>query len=122
MKEIGDTLAMLRTTRPDEMGISVSYPLPGTPFYDRVQSELREKRNWEVSSDMAMLYRGPFTTKFYRHLHSYVHRDFRLRRSVAQLKKTPGVKSLKAAVFIAYCGVAIPLSWLKLQMLRGASS
>ena len=115
MKEIGDTLAMLRRTRPDEMGISVSYPLPGTPFYERVQSELREKRNWEVSSDMAMLYRGPFTTKFYRHLHSYVHRDFRLRRT---LKKAP---TLRGLAFILYCCLAIPLSWVRLQMLRGAA-
>ena len=122
MKEIGETLAMLRATRPDEMGISVSYPLPGTPFYERVQNELREKRNWEVSSDMAMLYRGPFSTRFYRHLHTYVHRDFRLRRSVAQLKRLRGVRSLKAALFILYCGVAIPLSWVKLQLLRGAPS
>ena len=115
MVEIGETLSMLRRTRPDEMGISVSYPLPGTVFYDRVQAQLREKRNWEVSSDMAMLYRGTFTTRFYRHLHRYVHRDFRLRRSLAQLKRRP---NLKAAVFVAYCTVAIPLSWVKLQALR----
>ena len=116
MKEIGDTLAMLRRTRPDEMGISVSYPLPGTLFYERVQKDLREKRNWEVSSDMAMLYRGPFTTRFYRHLHRYVHRDFRLRRTLR------GALSLKGVAFILYCGVAIPLSWIRLQLLRGASS
>lgn len=115
MAEIGETLALLRRTRPDEMGISVSYPLPGTVFYERVQAELREKRNWDVSSDMAMLYRGTFTTAFYRQLHAYVHRDFRLRRTMSQLKRTP---SLKGAAFIAYCTVAVPVSWLKLQALR----
>ena len=112
MAEIGETLALLRRTRPDEMGISVSYPLPGTVFYDRVQAELREKRNWSVSSDMAMLYRGTFTTAFYRQLHTYVHRDFRLRRT---LKQAP---SLRGAAFVLYCLMAIPLSWLKLQALR----
>jgi len=112
MEEIGQTLSMLRKTGPDEMGISVSYPLPGTVFYERVQAQLREKRNWDVSSDMAMLYRGTFTTRFYRHLHTYVHRDFRLRRT---LKRTPTLKDL---AFVAYCVVAIPLSWVKLQALR----
>ncbi len=112
MDEIGETLAMLRKTGPDEMGISVSYPLPGTVFYERVQAQLREKRNWEVSSDMAMLYRGTFTTRFYRHLHKYVHRDFRLRKTLAR-KPT-----LKGLAFVAYCAVAIPLSWIKLQALR----
>jgi radical SAM superfamily enzyme YgiQ (UPF0313 family) len=112
MTEIGETLSMLRKTGPDEMGISVSYPLPGTVFYERVQAQLREKRNWEVSSEMAMLYRGSFSTRFYRHLHAHVHRDFRLRRT---LKRTP---TLKGLAFVAYCAVAIPLSWLKLQALR----
>jgi radical SAM superfamily enzyme YgiQ (UPF0313 family) len=115
MAEIGETLTMLRRTGPDEMGISVSYPLPGTVFYDRVQAQLREKRHWSVSSDMAMLYRGTFTTRFYRHLHSYVHRNFRLLRTLAQLKRGP---TLKGLAVIAYCVVTIPLSWLKLQALR----
>jgi len=115
MEEIGQTLSMLRKTEPDEMGISVSYPLPGTVFYDRVQAQLREKRNWEVSSDMAMLYRGTFTTRFYRHLHSYTHRNFRLRRTLAQVKRGP---TLKGLAVIAYCVLTIPLSWLKLQALR----
>ncbi|TWB67648.1 radical SAM superfamily enzyme YgiQ (UPF0313 family) [Nitrospirillum amazonense] len=123
MAEIGQTLAMLRATRPDEMGISVSYPLPGTVFYERVQNQLRDKRHWDVSSDMAMLYRGPYTTAFYRHLHTYVHRDFRVRRAVAQLRdavrgRAGGGDHLRALAFVAYCGVAIPLSWARLQLLR----
>ncbi len=124
MKEIASTLAMLRTTKPDELGISVSYPLPGTAFYDRVQSQLREKRNWTVSSDMAMLYQGPFTTAFYRHLHVYVHRDFRLRRSLGQLRSVLagraalGTAHLRALAFVLYCALAIPVSWLQLRLLR----
>ncbi|WP_044561340.1 B12-binding domain-containing radical SAM protein [Azospirillum sp. B4] len=123
MGEIAETLALLRATRPDELGISVSYPLPGTVFHDRVQSQLREKRHWDVSSDMAMLYRGPYTTAFYRHLHAYVHRDFRLRRAVAQLRDALMGRGnagghLRALAFIAYCGVAIPLSWVRLHLLR----
>ncbi|TWB39556.1 B12-binding domain-containing radical SAM protein [Nitrospirillum pindoramense] len=123
MAEIGQTLAMLRTTRPDEIGISVSYPLPGTVFHDRVRNQLREKRHWDVSSDMAMLYRGPYTTAFYRHLHTYVHRDFRLRRTLAHLRdvlagRTAKGGHLRALAFVAYCGIAIPLSWARLHLLR----
>ncbi|MDB5393590.1 MAG: radical protein [Rhodospirillales bacterium] len=124
IKDIVRTLAMLRATKPDELGISVSYPLPGTLFYERVQSQLRDKRNWTVSSDMAMLYRGPFTTSFYRHLHVYVHRDFRLRRALSQLRSvlvgqaTLGRAHLRAFAFVLYCGLAIPFSWMQLQLLR----
>ncbi len=60
---------MLRRLLPDELGISVSYPLPGTPFYDRVRDELGLKRNWQDSDDLAMLFEGPYGTRFYRHLH-----------------------------------------------------
>ena len=59
--DIARTIRMIRKTQPDELGISVSYPLPGTVFYERVKAELQGKRNWSDSSDLAMLYRGPFT-------------------------------------------------------------
>lgn len=124
MREISETLSLLRTTNPDELGISISYPLPGTEFYARVESQLREKRNWSVSSDMAMLYRGPFTTAFYRHLHAYVHREFRLRRAVRQLREfiagraIPSWSHARAFVFVLAAGLAVPMSWMKLQLLR----
>ncbi len=68
--DIDLTLKMLRDLMPDDIGISVSYPLPGTPFYERVRHELGERANWIDSDDMAMLYRGPFPTAFYRQLHT----------------------------------------------------
>lgn len=71
------TLKMVRECAPDDIGISVSYPLPGTKFFERVKLELGEKQNWVDSEDLAMLYRGPFPTEFYRILHGRVHYEFR---------------------------------------------
>src|SRR6204780_2962471 len=34
--ELQETIAFVRETRPDDIGISFSYPLPGTVFYERV--------------------------------------------------------------------------------------
>src|SRR6185436_6613830 len=68
-REIEETLALVRECAPDDIGISVSYPLPGTRFHDRVQEDLKGQRNWSESADLAMLYRGPFGTDFYRRLH-----------------------------------------------------
>ena len=79
------TLKMVRDLMPDDIGISVSYPLPGTPFYERVQTELA-RSNWYDSQDMAMLYSGPFATPFYRHLHTVVHKDYRSRKTWQTLK------------------------------------
>lgn len=74
------TLKMVRECMPDDIGISVSYPLPGTKFYERVKMELGEKQNWVDSDDLAMLYHGPFPQEFYRILHGRVHHEFRWRK------------------------------------------
>jgi radical SAM superfamily enzyme YgiQ (UPF0313 family) len=80
------TLRMVRDLMPDDIGISVSYPLPGTTFYENVKHELGERANWIDSGDMAMLYQGPFATEFYRQLHTVVHKDYRSRKTWGELR------------------------------------
>jgi anaerobic magnesium-protoporphyrin IX monomethyl ester cyclase len=81
-EDVQKTLKMVRECAPDDIGISVSYPLPGTKFFERVRLELGEKQNWVDSDDLAMLYRGPFPTEFYRILHGRVHYEFRTWKAV----------------------------------------
>jgi anaerobic magnesium-protoporphyrin IX monomethyl ester cyclase len=82
-KEIDMTLKMVRDLMPYDIGISVSYPLPGTKFYDRVVSQMGEKKNWVDSQDFEMMFDGEYTTKFYRVLHKRVHKEFRARQVIA---------------------------------------
>ena len=89
--DIQKTLSMVRLARPDDIGISVSYPLPGTPFYDRVRSQLGDKSNWTDSDDLDLMFRGRYTPGFYRALHRFVHRDFRLRRELRRLPQPVAV-------------------------------
>jgi len=84
--DIEKTFQMVRDGRPDDIGMSVSYPLPGTKFYEKVRLELADKQNWIDSSDLDMLYQGPFTTAFYRQLHVVLHKEFRLRQTWAELQ------------------------------------
>jgi hypothetical protein len=93
---------MVRECAPDDIGISVSYPLPGTKFFERVKLELGEKQNWVDSEDLAMLYRGPFPTEFYRILHGRVHHEFRLRRA---WRKRQLNNILKTPIYMA--GIAV---------------
>lgn len=74
-EEIQKTIALLRQTRPDDIGVSVSYPLPGTQFYERVREQLGAKTNWEDSEDLSMMFQGAYTTKFYRLLHEALHAE-----------------------------------------------
>ena len=66
------------TAGPTTSAISVSYPLPGTPFHERVRRQLGAKQNWLDSDDLAMMYRAPFVPDFYRALHArWCTREFR---------------------------------------------
>jgi anaerobic magnesium-protoporphyrin IX monomethyl ester cyclase len=78
LTDIAKTLDMVRDCAPDEIGISVSYPLPGTRFYDRVIQELGEKHNWVDSGDLDMMFRGTYQPDFYRTLHTLTHKKFRI--------------------------------------------
>jgi anaerobic magnesium-protoporphyrin IX monomethyl ester cyclase len=86
LAEIELTLDMVRRNRPDDIGISVSYPLPGTPFYERVRAQLGDKQNWVDSSDLDMMYQATFSPDFYRTLHTFVHAKFRAWRAGAALR------------------------------------
>ena len=84
--DIEATLDLVRGAAPDDIGVSVSYPLPGTKFHDRVRSQLGVKQNWVDSNDLALMYRGAFTPEFYRVLHRVVHHEFRSRRRPSSLR------------------------------------
>ena len=72
-QDIQNTIKLVRDTRPDDIGVSVSYPLPGTKFFDRVRAQLGDKTNWSDSEDMAMMFQGAYTNEFYLALHDALH-------------------------------------------------
>lgn len=43
--DIERTLQLVRDCQPDDIGMSVSYPLPGTKFYEQVKLELGGKQH-----------------------------------------------------------------------------
>ena len=86
-EDIDATLAMLDRAQPDDIGISVSYPLPGTRFHDKVKDELGTKANWTDSDDLAMLFRSTHRPAFYKRLHRYVHKRFRRGQAVREWRK-----------------------------------
>ncbi|MGO4211097.1 radical SAM protein, partial [Terriglobus sp. YAF25] len=76
-QELLETLALVRTTRPDDIGVSISYPLPGTVFYERVQAELVAKRNWKDSDDLCVMFSGAYSDSFYRTIRDALHLEVR---------------------------------------------
>lgn len=83
--DIEATMQLAREIEPADIGISVSYPLPGTRFYDRVREDLGAKQNWVDSNDLATMYKATFDPEVYRRVHSLVHHEFRARQSASAL-------------------------------------
>ena len=73
LKEIEETIAMVRRCRPDDIGVSVSYPLSGTVFHQRVRDQLGAKRNWIDSQDLSVMFRAAYADEFYRSLRNALH-------------------------------------------------
>ncbi len=108
MDDILLTLKMVKECAPDEIGVSVSYPLPGTGFYEKVRAEMQEKTNWENSKDLAMMFTGTYPPDFYRVLHRVTHKKFRAWKGASTLQQVlrqPGqadrkaVRSMAAGLF-----------------------
>lgn len=129
--DVEKTLQLVRETRPDDIGMSVSYPLPGTEFHAAVRAQLGARQNWVDSEDLAMLYQGPFSTAFYRQLHRVLHREFRARKAWQRLtgrgnpaagtqipgkRQEPGLLRLLAA--LVSNGLALPLERWRLNRLE----
>jgi anaerobic magnesium-protoporphyrin IX monomethyl ester cyclase len=87
-EQIEDILAtrdLLASAQPDEIGVSVSYPLPGTKFYDLVKAQMRAKTHWQESNDLEMMFHGTYTSDFYRAVRNLLHDEAALQTAEAPL-------------------------------------
>jgi anaerobic magnesium-protoporphyrin IX monomethyl ester cyclase len=69
------TRDLIRDEGPDEIGVSVAYPLPGTLFYERVRAQIGRQRNWKDTGDLAMLFQGTFDSDLYRRVRDILHEE-----------------------------------------------
>jgi len=122
-EDIERTLAMVKECRPDDIGISVSYPLPGTRFYENVRSSLGAKHNWVNSEDLDLMYPGEFQPDFYRALHRVTHKRLRMWQGVDQVRElarapwkiSPG--RLRRIAAMCYHGITLPPLRLRMDSL-----
>lgn len=124
-EDIDRTIDMVTACRPDDIGISVSYPLPGTTFYERVKSDLQIKKNWTESDDLAMMFQGSFDPEFYRILHTVVHARFRAQkgwRALMNCLRTPlkpGRRRLQTIATGLKGTISLAIGSLRLRRLQG---
>ena len=111
-EDIMATVGLVRAALPDDIGVSVSYPLPGTRFHQLVREQLGPKTNWTDSGDLAMIFQGTYRSPFYRHLHRLLHRELELHQALAAPGREPA--ELRDAL------AALAADWLRLGQLEAA--
>lgn len=121
-QDVDKTIKMVLDLMPDKLGASVSYPLPGTKFYDMVKTDLESKANWEDSDDLDMMFENTYPPIFYKKLHRYLHTRYKIKRGwiefVSVLKK-PWNLSLSKIKKVLSMIFQIPFSMLyKYQLNR----
>jgi anaerobic magnesium-protoporphyrin IX monomethyl ester cyclase len=95
-EQLADILAtrdLLEAARPDEIGVSVSYPLPGTKFHELVKAQLGDKTRWQESNDLDMMFRGTYSSDFYRLIRNLLHDQISLHAGAAH---NPGAVSTRS--------------------------
>ncbi|MBK7632448.1 MAG: B12-binding domain-containing radical SAM protein [Ignavibacteriales bacterium] len=123
-EDINKTIEMVLKLMPDEIGISVSYPLPGTIFYENVKDQLGHKSNWTDSDELALMFRSTFPPAYYKKLHRYVHKVYRKHAGVESIKNillnpfSISFKLLRAALLTFYYVPASILDSFQLKKLE----
>ena len=113
LQDIRKTIRMVLDIMPEEIGISVSYPLPGTKFYEKVKDDLQAKANWVDSDDLDLMFKNTYSPAFYKRLHRYVHNRHKLKRGLLALQKgltKPSSLNKKTIRQIATTGYHLPMS------------
>lgn len=114
-EDIRKTIVMVKELLPDNIGISISYPLPGTPFYEKVKEDLKLKANWTDSDDFEMMFNGSFDSVFYRKLQRFVHKEYRKSQGIHNLKsffKHPQDLNFQNLKSIAKLGYYVPSAFV----------
>ncbi len=124
-EDIEMTVRMINRLLPDSIGISVSYPLPGTVFYERVKAELKEKTNWTDSDELKFMFKNTYQPAYYRRLHRYVHKSYHWHMALQQMRlllcgKTKwDVKGIRKAASMLWYWPAAAMDKLRLRRLAG---
>jgi len=113
--DIKKTIDLVKETMPDDIGISVSYPLPGTSFYEKVKDQLQTKTNWTDSNEMALMFKNTYAPAFYKQLHHFVHQLYRQKKAEKKIKQFKSLKTLKKLIAFPIYFISTRLSLAQLQ-------
>ncbi|HEY2119137.1 MAG TPA: radical SAM protein [Candidatus Acidoferrum sp.] len=80
LEDIEATIEHVKRTDPDVFFTTVSYPIKGTPYFERVANSLVQLKPWGSSSDRELVVRGRRSTGFYENADLLLQREVQLAR------------------------------------------
>jgi radical SAM superfamily enzyme YgiQ (UPF0313 family) len=89
LDDIEATIKHVSVSQPDIFFTTVSYPIKGTPYYNKVSDRLVQLKPWGVGSDRDIKIRGRHSRSFY----SYADKLLRDEVQLARLNGTPAADS-----------------------------
>jgi anaerobic magnesium-protoporphyrin IX monomethyl ester cyclase len=92
MEDIEATVQHVSKSQPDIFFTTVSYPIKGTPYYEKVRDRLVQLAPWGQSSDREIKIRGRHSRRFY----SFADKLLRTEVELAKLKGSASIDAFKA--------------------------
>jgi anaerobic magnesium-protoporphyrin IX monomethyl ester cyclase len=100
LQDIEATIEHVKRTDPDIFFTTVSYPIKGTPYYERVAKSLVQLKPWNISSDREIAVRGRHSTKFYEFADRLLQNEVKLARMQRAGDSGAAERELRAQVSV----------------------
>ena len=112
LEDIEATIEHVKRTDPDLFLTTVSYPIKGTPYYERVAGSLVQLKPWGISSDRELGLRGRRSSDFYANADRLLQREVQLARlrrdgssEVTEQELQQQVNALRKSLYAKSCEV-----------------
>jgi anaerobic magnesium-protoporphyrin IX monomethyl ester cyclase len=113
IEDIEATIEHVKRTDPDVFLTTVSYPIKGTPYYERVAGSLVQLKPWGISSDRELVLRGRRSPEFYENADRLLRSEVQLarlqhgaERMVAENELQQQVRALRESLYSKSCEVS----------------
>jgi anaerobic magnesium-protoporphyrin IX monomethyl ester cyclase len=85
ISDVEATVDHVKQCRPDVFFTTVSYPIKGTPYFDKVAARLVNIKPWSQTSDREFAVRGRHSRRFYKYADDLLRNEMSARREDAAI-------------------------------------
>lgn len=82
LEDIEATISHVSRSKPDIFFTTVSYPIKGTPYYNKISEKLIQIAAWSKTSDRELRIRGRHSRNFYAHADRLLREEVALARAI----------------------------------------